>query len=154
MSDYSEICRQLRLKPCLCQPVNRTCIKCKAAEALEALQARVRELERTSSVLSKTERECHTLQDWRMRALDLEAQWSRCSQACARLQTERDALHTKLEAAQRDAARYRWLFGDADCGKTARVLGVYRRWNGQSDWDAAVDVAIAAGWDDAKIRAR
>lgn len=98
MSDYSEICRQLRLKPCLCQPVNRTCIKCKAAEALEALQARVRELERTSSVLSKTERECHTLQDWRMRALDLEAQWSRCSQACARLQTERDALRAKLEA--------------------------------------------------------
>ena len=74
----------------------------------------------------------------------------RGADALEELEAENDALRAKLEAAQRDAARYRWLFGDADCGKTARVLGVYRRWNGQSDWDAAVDVAIAAGWDDAK----
>lgn len=50
---------------------------------------------------------------------------------------ERDARIAELEA---DAERYQWLF-DHDDSKTSRVNLVYRMWDGQSDWNAAVDAA-------------
>jgi len=42
----------------------------------------------------------------------------------------------------RDAARYRWLFPQDMDSATARVSRVYRQWDGQSDWHAAVDAAM------------
>jgi DNA repair exonuclease SbcCD ATPase subunit len=52
------------------------------------------------------------------------------SEAIHMLRTERDALRA-------DSERYRWLFCHDD--KTARVNSVWRLWDGQSDWGAAID---------------
>lgn len=49
----------------------------------------------------KREQECTTADDWRHRAYHLESEWARCSQACAVMQGERDAL--RAEVAQADA---------------------------------------------------
>ena len=54
------------------------------------------------------------------------------SEAIHMLRTERDALRA-------DSERYRWLFCHDD--KTARVNSVWRLWDGQSDWGAAIDAA-------------
>jgi len=48
------------------------------------------------------------------------------------LKAERDVLRA-------DSERYRWLFCHDD--KTARVNSVWRLWDGQSDWGAAIDAA-------------
>ena len=53
-------------------------------------------------------------------------------------------LEAALSAAEKDARRYRWLFPDDPwTSPTARVNSVYRKWDGQSDWDAAIDAALA-----------
>src|SRR5690606_38232340 len=44
------------------------------------------------------EDECLTLDHWRMRAYALEANWSRCSHACAIEQTKREQAEARAEA--------------------------------------------------------
>ncbi len=48
----------------------------------------------------KRESDCTTLDHWRIRAIHLEAEWARCSQHCAVIQTERDTLRAKLAASE------------------------------------------------------
>jgi len=55
------------------------------------------------------------------------------------------ALRAELAAVRVDAERYRWLFPDNGDSVKARVSRVYREWDGQSDWHATVDAAIAKG---------
>lgn len=86
----------------------------RAADALEAMQAQLR---------PKREDECLTLDDWRFRAMDLEANWSRCSQACARVQGERDELRLKIEAMQADAMRWRDIAEQLIACRPARDVG-------------------------------
>ena len=53
------------------------------------------------------------------------------------------ALREENEVLRKDAERYRWLFSHDD-GKTSRVNRVWNQWDGASDWNAAVDAALAA----------
>ena len=52
------------------------------------------------------------------------------------------ALREENEVLRKDAERYRWLFSHDD-GKTSRVNRVWNQWDGASDWNAAVDAALA-----------
>jgi len=61
-------------------------------EALRAEVERLREI-----VRPKREEECMTLDHWRMRAYDLEANWSRCSRACAIEQDKREQAEARAE---------------------------------------------------------
>jgi hypothetical protein len=62
---------------------------------IEALRAEVERLQ--EAVRQKREDECLTLDHWRMRAYDLEANWSRCSHACAGEQTKREQAEARAE---------------------------------------------------------
>ena len=62
---------------------------------IEALRAEVERLQEI--VRPRREDECLTLDHWRMRAYDLEANWSRCSRACAGEQTKREQAEARAE---------------------------------------------------------
>lgn len=49
------------------------------------------------AVRPKREDECLTLDHWRMRAYDLEANWSRCSRACTIEQTKREQAEAHIK---------------------------------------------------------
>jgi hypothetical protein len=61
----------------------------------EALRAEVKRLQEI--VRPKREDECLTLDHWRMRAYALEANWSRCSHACAVEQDKREQAEARAE---------------------------------------------------------
>jgi hypothetical protein len=90
----------------------------KPAAVDEALRA---EVERLQEIVSpKREDECLTLDHWRMRAYDLEENWSRCSHACAGEQTKREQAEARAE---RLAEALRGLLNDTqhkdhNCGDT------------------------------------
>jgi DNA topoisomerase VI subunit B len=62
---------------------------------IEALRAEVERLQ--EAVRPKREDECLTLDHWRMRSYDLEANWSRCSRSCAGEQTKREQAEARAE---------------------------------------------------------
>src|SRR5690606_20464818 len=62
---------------------------------IEALRAEVERLQEV--VRPKREDECLTLDHWRMRAYALEANWARCSHACAIEQTKREQAEAHAE---------------------------------------------------------
>lgn len=78
----------------------------------------------------------------------------RGADALEELVAENDALRARAEAAEKDAARYRWLRKDGDT--TAGLMSdTYADWDPfDESWpdviDTAIDAAIAAGGDDAK----
>ncbi|MFN8776141.1 MAG: hypothetical protein ACK5XV_05170 [Flavobacteriales bacterium] len=68
--------------------------------------------------------------------------WGADLEGCAaalRSALEQDAV--ERDALRADAERYRWLFCHDD-SKTSRVNRVWRLWDGQSDWGAAIDAAM------------
>lgn len=62
---------------------------------IEALRVEVERLQ--EAVRPKREDECLTLDHWRMRAYYLEANWSRCSRACADEQDKREQAEARAE---------------------------------------------------------
>ena len=79
---------------------------------------------------------------------ELDAAWSNCSRACARVQGERDAARAEIEQLKADAARYRWLrdVGDDPYKLMAMWYAVspYDRTigSGANSIDAAIDAAM------------
>ena len=65
------------------------------AAEIERLRAEVERLQEI--VRPKREHECLTLDHWRMRAYAIEANWSRCSHACAIEQTKREQAEARAE---------------------------------------------------------
>lgn len=59
----------------------------------------------------KREDDCMTLQDWRIRAMNLEASWANCSQACARIQGQRDEALEMLRSLAMAIERRQSLVG-------------------------------------------
>lgn len=66
-----------------------------AAREIEALRAKVKRL--WEIMRPKREKECLTLDDWRTRAYYLEANWSRCSRACAVEQIKRERAEARAD---------------------------------------------------------
>ena len=70
---------------------------------IEALRAEVERLQEI--VRPKREDECLTLDHWRMRSYDLEANWSRCLRACAGEQTKREQAEARAEDRRTEAGQ-------------------------------------------------
>lgn len=93
--------------------------------ALIAERDRLRaEVERLWEIMRpKREKECLTLDDWRTRAYYLEANWSRCSRACAVEQTKREQAEARAkrlaeelrEAKEKMLAQVKWVACDCGC---------------------------------------
>ena len=81
---------------------------------VEALRAEVERLQ--EAVRPKREDECLTLDHWRMRAYDLEANWSRCSRACAAEQTKREQAEARAERLAAALRHSRWCLTCAEYG--------------------------------------
>lgn len=93
---------------------------------------------------SLAEQEIKTL---RAKVEDLEYQWSNCSAACARVQTERDQARAAPSApatVQGDADNYRWLRDQHN--NVNSDIGVYDGANilATPEGDLDLDAAIAA----------
>lgn len=101
----------------------------------------------------KREQECNTTDDWRHRAYHLESEWARCSQACAVMQAERDALaaeNAKLRAAcaAKDAA-LRVLDVESNSTLDSVVIAAALALDGGSNYiDASGAVEVVVGTDD------
>lgn len=117
MSDYSELCARLRHN---CECDSETMYQCDSCTASYAIESQAREIAELKAKLDKFK--------WRFE------EWER--KGYLALADERDALRTRAEAAEKDAARYRWLM-DAGSSNSplARANRVYARWNGEDGAD-------------------
>ena len=70
---------------------------------------------------------------------DPESQYRKAAALLRRQHAEIELLKAERDVLRADSERYRWLFCHDD--KTARVNSVWRLWDGQSDWGAAIDAA-------------
>src|SRR5690606_3420498 len=109
---YDEWCRRKRNEP-PSAPVGVHHTATQSAE-IEALRAEVERLQ--EAVRPKREDECLTLDHWRMRAYDLEANWSRCSRACAAEQTKREQAEARAERLAAALRHSRWCLTCAEYG--------------------------------------
>ena len=84
------------------------------SDEYKATQARIADLHAQVAAFKKykMERECFTIDDWRIRAMNLEQSWSDCSRCCAVIQAERDNARAKLADCQ---AVIRDRGHEADC---------------------------------------